>query len=1015
MRDEKLEAVAPSADDAQALERLWNRCHETGEHGAAIEALRSAIAADGTVARHHYMLGCTLQDAGRIPEAMQAYRRALALQPGLARAQNNLGCLLEGAGEAEAAMRCYEAALRAEPGLAHALYNRGNMHKLRGNAAQAEADIARALEIEPRHPDWRCVLGEVFVVQWKLDAAQSSYRAVLEIDPTDVRARFGLANALLMAGRADEAEEWFRGILADQPGLASAHSNLLLCLHYRKGNDGRALHEEHLAWSKRHAGGLRGGAAHLDRNPEKRLNIGYVSPNFHAHPVASFIEPLLRSHDRGGFRVFCYSDVPFPDAVTQRLKGLCDVWRDIHGLSHDEAARLIQQDRIDILVDLAGHTGGTRLLLFARKPAPVQVTWLGYPDTTGLAEIDYRITDAVADPEGEADARHSEKLVRLESGFLCFAPHDDSPPVGKLPALESGHVTFGSFNNLAKVTPGMVGLWAEILAAVPDARLIMKAHALGSEDARRALLGLFADRGIGAERVDLRGAEDSARGHLALYGAVDIALDTFPYNGTTTTCEALWMGVPVVSLSGKTHASRVGASILTRAGLPDLAASHPEEYVRKAVAFAADLPRLRDLRHAMRDRLRASPLLDAGGFARSLEASLRQMWRTWCAATPAKPAPPVRAAAGGGHAARVLLDAVYFQYHETGIARVWRSLMQEWMASGYAQNLLLLDRDGTAPEFPGVRRRRVARHSYQGLAEDREMLQQVCDDEGAAAFVSTYYTSPLATPSVMMVWDMIPEVLGANLNEPTWREKEACIRSADRYVAISYSTAQDLRKYYPDVRPGRITVAHCGVNPLFKPAGRAEVESFRARHGIARPYFLLVGARASYKNAATFFSAFSKLRGRDRFAVVCVGGEPDPEPELRALREGSERHMLRLDDEELRLAYCGATALVYPSAYEGFGMPVVEAMASGCPVITTSNASLPEVAGDAAIFVRPLDSAALTDALEKIQDAGLRDRLIAKGIERAAMFSWARMAQSVARVLAEVAAESAARRASNGA
>ena len=503
------------------------------------------------------------------------------------------------------------------------------MYKQRGQAAQAEEDIGRALELEPGHADWRCVLGEVYIVQWKLDAATDCYRAVLEVDPGDARARFGLGNTLQMTGRADEAETCFRQVINDQPDIIAAHSNLLLCLHYRKGDDGPALYKEHVEWAKRHASGLAGatiGGAEIDRSPARPLNIGYVSPNFYAHPVATFVEPVLTAHDRSGFRVFCYSDVTYPDAVTQRLMGLCDTWRDIHRLSHDDAARLIRQDRIDILVDLAGHAGGTRLLMFARRAAPVQVTWLGYPDTTGLVEMDYRITDADADPEGEADYQYSEKLVRLACGFLCYAPHADSPLVGKSPMLESGRITFGSFNNLAKVTPDVIGLWSRILSALPNARLIMKAHALESGNARKTVRARFERHGIAEERVELHGAEISAQGHLARYGEVDIALDTFPYNGTTTTCEALWMGVPVVSLAGRTHASRVGASILARVGLEDLVASTPDEYLRKATALAADGPRLRELRAGMRNRMRGSVLLDARGFARNLEVAYRQMW-----------------------------------------------------------------------------------------------------------------------------------------------------------------------------------------------------------------------------------------------------------------------------------------------------------------------------------------------------------------------------------------------------
>lgn len=631
MRNEDLDSVAASPEGAQALERLWNRCHESGEHGAAIEALGRAIAADGSVARYHYMLGCALQDAGRVREAADAFRKALSLEPGLARAQNNLGCLLEAGGDAAAAMQCYEAALRAEPGLANALYNRGNLNRLRGHAAQAQEDIGRALALEPQQAAWRCVLGEVLVVQWKLDAAAANYRAVLEVDPGDVRARFGLGNSLLMMGRPDEAETCFRRAIAESPNFVAAHSNLLLCLHYRKGDQGRALYEEHIAWAKRHAGGIATGSfgADFDRSPARPLNVGYVSPNFEEHSVASFLEPLLATHDRAGFRIFCYSNVANPDPVTRRLSALCDVWRDIHRLGDDEAARLIREDRIDILIDLAGHTGGARPLLFARGPAPVQATWLGYPDTTGLERMDYRITDADADPEGEADARHSERLLRLATGFLCFAPHADSPQVALSPVFKVGHITFGCFNSLPKVTPELIALWSKILAGVPRSRLVLKAHALDSDEARRAVRGHFERAGVDGDKVELRGPDASSHDHLARYGTVDIALDTYPYHGTTTSCEALWMGVPVVSLAGRTHVSRVGVSILARVGLSELVAASPDEYVMKAIALARDPGRLRELRGGLRERMRASPLLDSAGFARGLEAAYRQMWARW--------------------------------------------------------------------------------------------------------------------------------------------------------------------------------------------------------------------------------------------------------------------------------------------------------------------------------------------------------------------------------------------------
>ncbi len=626
---EKLAAGAP-ADTRDSVRVLYD---QGAPRADVIDAIGRARAKEGDSAALEYLLGCALEDIGRAGEAMEAYRKALELDPRHAKAANNLGCLQELHGQLDEAAASYGRALQADPKLANALFNRGNLEKMRGRPAAAEADLRQALALDPAHPDWHCNLAEVLLQQWRLDEAEAGQRAALALEPRHARAWFGLGNTLMMLGRADEAEAAFRRALEIEPDMAEAHGNLLLCLHYRKGNDAPALHAEHLAWAKRHAEGLRQPAqfAALDRTPGRKLNVGYLSPNFHRHSVASFFEPLLAAHDRNRFRVFCYSSVDREDAVTARLRGLADEWRDIRGESGDGAARLIRDDHIDILVDLAGHTGGGRPLVFARKPAPVQVAWLGYPNTTGLAEMDHRLTDGIADPAGEADRFHTEKLLRLPDGFLCFAPDADSPEPGELRALAAGRVTFGCFNNLAKVTPEMVALWSRLLGAVPQARLLLKAHALGNDSARRSLHAQFAAHGIDAARVTLLGPEESPAGHLGRYREVDIALDTFPYHGTTTTCEALWMGVPVVTLAGGTHVSRVGASILKRAGLDELVAATPEDYVAKAAALAADPKKLGALRQGLRARLRASPLLDAAGFARSVEAAYQDAWKAWAA------------------------------------------------------------------------------------------------------------------------------------------------------------------------------------------------------------------------------------------------------------------------------------------------------------------------------------------------------------------------------------------------
>jgi predicted O-linked N-acetylglucosamine transferase (SPINDLY family) len=374
-----------------------------------------------------------------------------------------------------------------------------------------------------------------------------------------------------------------------------------------------------------------------DRTDGRRLKVGYVSPDFRQHSVAYFLEPLLRSHDRKVIEVFCYAEVGWPDTVTERFKQLADHWVTTVGMSDDATAERIRRDGIDILVDLAGHTSKNRLPVFARKPAPVQVTWLGYPNTTGLTAIDYRFVDAVTDPEGETEALASETLVRLPGGFLCYGGPDDAPAPGPVPSLTTGTVTFGSFNNPAKLSAATLDAWADVLARLPQARLLLKGKPFADPATRALYLDRLAKRGVAVERIELV-AWLPEEGHLALYNRIDIALDPFPYNGTTTTCEALWMGVPVITLRGDRHASRVGASLLTQTRLTDLIADSVEAYVETAVALAGDPARLSELRQSLRPRMAASPLCDAPAFADKIEHAYRTIWQRWCAAPdPARP------------------------------------------------------------------------------------------------------------------------------------------------------------------------------------------------------------------------------------------------------------------------------------------------------------------------------------------------------------------------------------------
>jgi glycosyltransferase involved in cell wall biosynthesis len=349
---------------------------------------------------------------------------------------------------------------------------------------------------------------------------------------------------------------------------------------------------------------------------------------------------------------------------------------------------------------------------------------------------------------------------------------------------------------------------------------------------------------------------------------------------------------------------------------------------------------------------------------------------------------------------RIIIDGVFFQYYQTGIARVWWSLLNEWKSGDFAEQLLILDRAGTFPKIDGIALRQIAPHNYADLPADRALLQRICDEEKADVFVSTYYSHPLTTRSVLIVHDMIPEVFNYGYSHPMWQEKKSAIERASAFVAVSNNTKRDLLKFFPQIREGSIKVAHPGVYPVFSPAGQDRIDQFRRLHGIAKPYFLVVGYRGATKNVAMAFRAFAQFPAQRSFELVCAGGNQPLEPELAAIAPpGAARLLGRVSDEDLAAAYCGATALLYPSTYEGFGMPVLEAMACGCPLITCRAGSIPEVAGDAVLYIKPDDPAQLAAAMGRVSDAMVRKRLIAAGLQRAKFFRWDKMARIIREVM----------------
>jgi protein O-GlcNAc transferase len=631
------QAIGINPDYAAAHFNLGVVLKKRGKLEEAVAAYRQAIVINPDYAEAHSNLGNALKDQGKLDEAVAAYCQAIVIKPDYAEAHSNLGAALKDQGKLDEAIAACRQAIDIKPDLAEAHSNLGNALQDQGKLDEAIAAHRQAIGIKPNFAQAHSSLGVALNEQGKLDEAIAAYREAIRVKPDYAEAHSNLGVALTEQGKLDEAVAAYRQAIGIKPDYAEAHSNLLVSLNYPDKSTADRLFAAHREWDERYGRQVSRPTAYANvREAARRLKIGYVSPDFRVHSVAYFVEPLLKGHDRQAVEVFCYAEVNRPDTVTGDLQRLADHWLVTVGLSDEELAERIRADGIDILVDLAGHTAKNRLRVFARKPAPVQVTWLGYPNTTGLEAIDYRLVDAVTDPIGEADAWASETLVRLEGGFLCYGGVKDAPEPTVPPCLKTGTVTFGSFNNPAKVSAATFDAWATLLSRLPQARLLLMGRPLGDVATRALFLARLDERGVAAERVELAAYLPGRVAHLAAYHRGDIALDPFPYNGATITCEALWMGVPVVTLRGDRHAGRVGASLLSQIGLTELIANSVEEYVEIALALAGNPRRLDDLRRDLRPRMVASPLCDGGAFARKMEAAFRTMWQDWCAASRAR-------------------------------------------------------------------------------------------------------------------------------------------------------------------------------------------------------------------------------------------------------------------------------------------------------------------------------------------------------------------------------------------
>jgi predicted O-linked N-acetylglucosamine transferase (SPINDLY family) len=617
-------------NNAQAYYNLGNTLKELNRLNEAEASYRQALQINPDDAETHSNLGIVLNDMGRPHEAEASYRQALQINPDNADALYNMGVILEKLGRLDEAEASYRRALQINPDYAGAHNNLGNTLQELGRLDEAEASYRRALQIKPDYAEVHNHLGLTLMYMGQLGKAEASFRQALQINPDYAEVYNNLGLNFRYMGRLDEAEAACRRALQINPDYADAHGNLLFLLNYTSSNNPALGLAEARQYGQKISNKI---AARFTewlcaKQPE-RLRIGFVSGDFRNHPVGYFLEGLLARLDPASVELIAYPTCPTVDELTERIKPHFSAWKPLLGLGDEAAARLIHSDGVHVLIDVSGHTLHNRLSVFAWKPAPVQASWLGYLATTGIAEIDYLIADHWTLPETQ-EAYFTEKIWRLPETYLCFTPPNVEIPVSALPALANGYVTFGCFNHLAKMNDDVVTLWSRVLASVPGSRLFLKTKQLNEASVRQSILERFSSHGIDTQRLILEGSVRHRAEHLARYHRVDIALDPFPYSGITTSVEGLWMGVPMLTLAGKSFMSRQGVGLLMNAGLPEWVAADADDYVARAVAHAGDLQGLAALRGRLRQQALASPIFDARRFATHFESALHDMWRIWC-------------------------------------------------------------------------------------------------------------------------------------------------------------------------------------------------------------------------------------------------------------------------------------------------------------------------------------------------------------------------------------------------
>jgi len=624
-------------EDPDQIARLGIRAQEGGSPHLALQFFKHAFSLFPDHLTTCVNLGITVQGLGNPGESLFYLNRATALDKKCATAWFFAGVAYAGQRLRQKAEECFERCLEADPKHAEAMAHLAGLKKENGQMDEAKALLRRAIEANPKWLQPYLNLYHFLKESDEFEEAEALLDKAKKIAPKEDGLRQARADLQLKRGDIPGANAIFRKILADEPQNSDAMSGLLFCSNYDPELTPEQVAEAYKSWDQRFVKWRAPAPDFRYANkpdPERRLRVGYVSGDFRQHSVAFFSEPILEHHDHKHFEIFCYANQKGGDHITQRMMPLADHWRWTVDLSDDALMEIIRMDEIDILIDLSNHTAFHRLYLFARKPAPIQMTWIGMPTTTGLSAIDYRITDANMDPEGMTEHLHSEKLLRLTSGW-CYKPPKDAEnvEVAETPALEKGHLTFASLNAFGKINPGVVKLWGRLLQEIPDAELFV---ATGGKDEDERLNEIVRSNcaacGVPLDRLHVMGRKPFEP-YFKFHNEIDIVLDPFPYNGGTVTAHALWMGTPVLTLAGPKPIHRMGASMLTSVGLTEFIAQTTDEYVAIAKRFAADVPRLAEIRRKLRPAMQASPLMDGELVTHDLEAAMRRIWREWCEKT----------------------------------------------------------------------------------------------------------------------------------------------------------------------------------------------------------------------------------------------------------------------------------------------------------------------------------------------------------------------------------------------